>query len=325
MTLIARAAIALALLLITSAAVEAAAPAREVTVAIERGDDSGAELAARHLGDRLEVPPRIETTTKGVELPALLEQARGPWSSRFVVLLSPERGQVSVIRSEDGTALTRFLERTAIQQSPFALAVAAAELLELARRPRTDPEAPVMAPVIPAELSLLLAAGAGASSGPSGLGVSFTPSLAAALIYRSEGREAWGSIELRGHFAARGTASLSLPAEALTARYLRHELELASSIGLSRGALDLGLAATFSVSLARVAIDGAAEEIEDRQAVPWIGAGGIVRYHFRPLGVALSAQAAVTPRPVRWLVREMVALEEGGVRGQAMLAVFWER
>ncbi|MCC7380559.1 MAG: hypothetical protein IT384_01915 [Deltaproteobacteria bacterium] len=301
------------------------AAAREVTVVYAPDAGTIAPVAARHLADRLEAPPAVRTATT-VELPDLLAAARGAWSTAFVVVLAPERGQVTVIRAEDGTALSRFLDRRAFAESPYALAVAAAELLELARRPRGDPSAPEMQAVLLAGWSFLASAGVALGSGPGDEPVLFQPSLVAALLYRGSGHAWWTSIGMGARFLGAADAALGDGEDALTTSYRTEELELTAAIGLSSGDLDVGLTTGIGGSYTRVSVrrPGGEPIAEDQRLVAWVPFGSELRYALgRGFWLGFSAEVGFVPRPARYLVAGRVSLEEGGVRGTASLSLVW--
>src|SRR5206468_1490748 len=139
-----RSAIAIAIAVLLGSSV---APAQEVgLVGVGRSDapvidalEASIEGTRRH---RLEAVGR----------PSVLWDQVRRWSERFVVVVDTAQATVEVVRPEDGTVISRVLDPTAARSAPHAVALAAAELLELAR------EAP---------LARAAAVGAGADSSPS--------------------------------------------------------------------------------------------------------------------------------------------------------------
>lgn len=297
-----------------------AAPHAEVVVLVEEGSGPAGVIAARHLSEELSPAPAVETASRATDLPATLEKARSEWGSKYVIVLAPERGQISVIECEGGTALTRLIDAKVVRQSPYTLAVSAAELLELARRPRSDPNAPPMEPVVGSELSWSIGAGASVESSPGDAVLMLLPSIEAALIYRATAGGWWIAPEIKGRFFGSAVKNRSIGGETLRFEYTRDEVQLSLGAGLSRRSLDVGLAAGGGVSRTGVS----AGEIVDRRFVPWLSLGGRLRQRFGAWGVALSADLVLSPQPVRYFARDQLALEEPAVRAQATLSVFWE-
>jgi hypothetical protein len=114
------------------------------------------EPAAQHLMTQIEGDATRRTTELAREPEKLIEQAQAQWSERMVVVIDTESGTVKVLRTWDGMVLTRSLERAVARSSPYAVAVAAVELLELAGHEpprRENPSVPDPVPVLPPPLT----------------------------------------------------------------------------------------------------------------------------------------------------------------------------
>src|SRR5688500_20176089 len=111
----------------------------------------------------------------------VIEAARGA-PEDFVIALDVANGLVRVVRTEDATAVARAVDRAAAAESPYAVALVAAELLEVAREAPPaaalpPPEVPGRRRVDPARLrwSVALRAGAAFTIGLGGTVALLTP------------------------------------------------------------------------------------------------------------------------------------------------------
>jgi hypothetical protein len=127
----------------------AAGAAIAQTVAVVVASEADA-AAAEYLLRQIEGGATRHATAVARDRDALLAEARQSWSERLIVVLDTERATIHVIRMWDGTALSRALDPQVARSSPYAVAVAAVELLELAGHEPAAPAPPVApAPVAP--------------------------------------------------------------------------------------------------------------------------------------------------------------------------------
>jgi hypothetical protein len=299
----------------------------EVVIAFAPESSPLAEPAARHLRDRLPDPPLILNTTTARDLPLLLRELEARQIARFAVVLAPDRGLVAVIRVEDGTALSRFLDPAA-QRSAFAVAVSAAELLELARRPAGTPGAPEMEPLVPPRWSWLIGAFASLGTAPGDPPVLFEPVFSLRLIRYGEGESWWWSIGARGSLAVASQRDFTIGAEVFHTEYTRRGGELNLGLGLSNHPIDVGVTVSGALSWVHVEVDEDATDIRVADEVrlePWVALGAELRYRSSAhLGFSVAVSVGLVPAPARYLIRDQPALEEAAVRGQAMMGLFWE-
>src|SRR5688572_27547141 len=106
-----------------------AEPAPSVAIVIAP-TEQGTEFASQLAGE-LDEPATVRTST--ISFHALLDVPELHWPERYLVFADPSEARILVIRPEDRTLLLRALDPDAARAAPFALAVAAAELLRAAR------------------------------------------------------------------------------------------------------------------------------------------------------------------------------------------------
>ena len=93
-----------------------------------------------HLSTQITGEVRWRTSDNARDANALLREAQGNWPEELIVTIDTENRVVRVLRVSDGTILSRVLEVLIAEQSPYAVSVAAVELLELAGHAPTEPE-----------------------------------------------------------------------------------------------------------------------------------------------------------------------------------------
>jgi hypothetical protein len=99
-------------------------------------DGSGAEFAS-HLAGELDEPASVRTST--ITFASLLDLPALSFPEPYLIFADPRAGRVLVMRPSDRTVLLRAIDEATARESPYALAVAAAELLRLARASETLP------------------------------------------------------------------------------------------------------------------------------------------------------------------------------------------
>ena len=101
------------------------------TVALVTASSSSDE-AARYLATQIDLPVVRRETPNARHLDALVTEARTSWHEDLVVVIDTDNAVVSVVRPADGTIGSRALSPTAVS-APYAVALAAVELLEIVR------------------------------------------------------------------------------------------------------------------------------------------------------------------------------------------------
>jgi hypothetical protein len=263
-------------------------------------DERGREFATQLAGE-LDEPAAVHTSTLTIE--ALVSLPPLPWREPFVLFADPERARIAVIRSEDRTLLLRALD----ESSPYALAVAGAELLDAAE-----------AEPVRSRLSLggSVSIGVGVVEAFGHEPVLVSGSIAAELELR-EG-DLWSTIGLG--FEATSSAEVS------NVRYRRWEPSLRLGLGRAIGDLDLGATLAAGVSVARAEafdVEGVRIGADDR--VPVLFAlGGRARYRVGA-GFCLGAEASLgwSVSPADYVVKDVLVLSEGRFRWGVSAVAGW--
>jgi hypothetical protein len=287
----------------------------EAVIVLPWETDSVARPAAQHLRAQLDVGTRVLTTTLASDLQALLKAARSSWSEPYAIVLDTPRARISILRPADGTVLSRAIDTT-IAEAPYAVALTASELFDLARsnvRGRAVVDEGVETHEAPGlDGSLAIDAALALSASP-GHEVSLVqPMIGAAFVLRGSGSRWWASLGLRTRmFGARETRAADL-----SIRYDRIDASLRLLFARDQGAFDVALAIEAGGSQTRVLAkdDTGLVLAEDDRLVPWGGAG--IEAHIGIAGGLSFTSAAgllFVPRPTRYHVRNEV-YSEGSIR-----------
>jgi hypothetical protein len=295
---------------------------------------------------------RAEPDARG--LGAIMDDARGGWNVRYVVVIDRAGDSVHALRPADRTSVSRVLSAELLAQSPYAVALAIAELLEwlgatprrvdLARAqpggatkaalaPSAEPPPLEPAPSEPGAswpLGVAVAAGLELSGSPS------ADLSLARLALGLEGQLGRGRQPLWFALAARFSAPASLRrrldpalrrAEADALEYESTELALQLTLGLGRQASGLAFGPFVGASPVRVAVldEGGAVRAERETWTGFAGLGVRLRYPIA-FGFAfdLSAEAELLFEPVRYRVTGRQVLDDGPLRAQTRLCAVWE-
>jgi hypothetical protein len=346
---------------IVLAAVMATPAALAQTVAVVAATPSD-EPAAQHLMTQIEGDATRRTTDLAREPEKLIEQAQAQWHERMVVVIDTESGFVKVLRTWDGMVLTRSLERAVARSSPYAVAVAAVELLELAGHepprhelpnvpdpvlpppltppPTTEPtdiepEKPsekqrVEPPPSPRKLRAVLNLGGLLTVSLGGDVTMIQPTIGLGMMVEPFVGNWWIGVD--GHGAAFGAKNRGVvPADReasgeLDVRYEREELGLRLSTGT--GASDSGLFGFLNGGLSFISViprgeDGSPVGGRDRIG-GWAGAGGGLRYSLEQgPGLELSVGAMWLSGGRTYRAVDTPAFDEGPLHLRVAAGVFW--
>jgi hypothetical protein len=318
----------LVLAMVLAAALPARAEHREVAILIAGPAD---EPVAAQLGEVLPEPP-TRRTAGGIESDRALIEAAAAFPEPFVIALDVGHGIVRVLRVEDATVVSRAFDPAAAGTAPYAVALAVAELLELAREaPRASPDLPAPAAArgrtpAPAALRLRVAIlGGGSFSAAVDESTSWLAPAIAAQALVGRGHDPWW-------FGAGVTG-------APIAQFSREVVDQGFVVHYRRSEIGAQLIAARRVrsTTLLLSIDGIAAWVravaesptatlpDHRRITLGLGPGVALRLD---LGAGISLQVGATgiytPGPARYLVRRSVVISEGffQVRGGVMLG--WE-
>jgi hypothetical protein len=307
------------------------------TVALVTASSSSDE-AARYLATQIDLPVVPRETVNARRLDALVAEARASWHEDLVVVIDTDNAVVSVVRPADGTIGSRALSPTAVS-APYAVALAAVELLEIVRSAPPARSAALPAPET-AAIGTRWSFDAGVvqsvtTSGNIGL---LQPSIGADLELGRPRRSVWFSVGLH----ATGLAPIRRQQVLLLAdgpddrgiiQYGKNELGLRLGAGHRQGAagavgwIDTGLA-----FIDTQAIDRAGTTIaSDQRTAFWLGAGGELRYALAAgFSLGLGAGLAWFPVTSRFYTSlpgaptTVLAFDEGNFEFRGRASVIWE-
>jgi len=296
------------------------------------------ELAARSLSTQLDLPTVRRPTENARHLDRLVVEARTKWHEDLVVVVDAEQATVSVLRPSDGTIGSRTLGESA-SRAPYAVALAAVELLEIVRNapPAHSPPSESAPPRRSLVLRMSFDFGLVQSVGTSGnLGL-LEPTAGADLMLARPASPGFllAGVHATGLVPTQRDLTLVLPSGDSRGRvdYLRDELSARFGIGHRQGPSavfgwgDVGVA---FIHIRARDLDGSFSS-EDRRAAIWLGVGAELRYTvIAGLALGIGAGVAFLPVPSRFFASPpgsataLTALQEDGVELRARASVIWE-
>lgn len=315
-----------------SGSVSSASAASGTAVAIVVASPES-DSAARYLATQIDLPTVRRGSDNARQPDLLVKEARAKWHEDLVVVVDSARATVSVMRPSDGTIGSRTLSAEAAA-APYAVALAAVELLEIVRNapPAEHPRSP--RGVIP---HLAFDAGIVQSVGTSGnLGL-LQPTIGADVGFSRDSSPVWllAGVHASGLVPTQRDLTLLLPAGPSrgSIEYLRDELSLRFGIGHRAGPsavfgfADLGVA---FINLHAENLQGNFSAYDKRTTI-WLGVGAELRYTvIGGFALGIGAGVAFLPVPSRFYASpqgsslELTALQEDGLELRARASVIWE-
>jgi hypothetical protein len=280
-----------------------------------------ASIAASHLRDELEVSSRVEPALD-LDLEAVVSRARQVWPDSVVIVLDPKKNETWLLRPGEDKLVVRSLEKRS-DVSPYALAVAAAELvrISLTERHRPPEEAPVAAPEPPAarDLEIALSVGFGLAASPGFEGALAEPVLGLDLRLGSAGF--WSSIGVR----ARGPSSASAAKGEAIVDYDRTDLSLRIAFGPEHDPWIFTALLEVGASITNATAVRGSDLLGEASRVPfWVGGGVDLEYKISSLFRAASGIEIVRVlSPADYLGSGEAVFSEGAWRVQASLGARW--
>jgi hypothetical protein len=312
-----------------------AAAAEPVRVAVVTASPES-DPAARYLATQLDLPTLRRTSSNARRLEQLLLEARGHWREDLIVVVDAERAKVSVIRPSDGTISSRTLNEKAAS-APYAVALAAVELLELVRNAPPAQTSPM--PREPPALRLNLAFDFGfmLSGGTTGGIILVEPTLGGDLELSPAGSPIWWVAGIHGSGLIPATRDFTLLLPVVQSRgtldYQRDELSVRLGLGHRDGPSAVFGWADVGLAFIRLhAQDNAGFfTAVDRRTAIWLGVGAELRYNvIGSFALGLGAGVAFLPVASRFFASppgssvEVTALREDSVDLRARASVIWE-
>ena len=303
-----------------------------IVIASPAGDS-----AARYLATQIDLPTVRRASDNARQPDLLVKEARAKWHEDLVVVVDPDRATVSVLRPSDGTIGSRTLSAEAAA-APYAVALAAVELLEIVRN-APPAHTPTEQPPSSRGVVVRLAFDAGViqSVGTSGnLGL-LEPTIGFDVGFSRRSSPVWllTGIHASGLVPSERDLTLILPTGPTrgSVEYRRDEVSLRFGIGHRDGPsavfgwADLGLA---FIRLNAQDSRGTFSVVDERTSI-WLGLGAELRYTVVG-GFALGIGAGVAFLPVssrfhaspQGSTSELTALREDGVELRARASLIWE-
>ena len=291
---------------------------------------------------------------------AIMRDARGAWLVRSAVVIDRTSDSVHALRSSDGTTVSRVLSAELLAQSPYAVALAIAELLAwLGATPRgTKVGAAVLPPAPPppppsdgapqgpaaealepqpadepgglGRFGLALSAGVELSGSPSAdLSLTRLALGLEAQLGRAQ-RPIWFALAARFSAPAGLERRLELALRSQVADRLEYEsseLAVQLAVGLGGGVSTLAIGPFVGFSPVQVVVRDArgATTVEKDTGTGFAGVGMRLRYPFA-YGFAfdLNAEAELLFEPIRYRVAGRPVIDDGPMRAQARLCLVYE-
>jgi len=318
--------------------------------------------AANHLLTQIEGDATERKSELAKDPEKLLEQAKAEWPERMVVVIDTESGFVKVIRTWDGMVLTRSLERAVARSSPYAVAVAAVELLELAGHEPPRHDAPnVPEPILPPPLSpppltsdaggiepepvtkpppkqpvppkqklrAMLSAGGLLTMSLGGDVTLLQPTAGLGLIVQPLAGRVWLGLDLHGAaFGARSRTVVPVARDASELEVEYHRTEFGLRISTGSGDASSGLFGMLDGGISFISVvpltdDGTQVGGRDRLG-GWAGVGGGLRYALgEGPGLELSVGAVWLSGSRNYLAVNTPSFEEGPLHLRVAAGIFW--
>lgn len=283
------------------------------------GDPFGAETA-HHLSDQLENLEILKTTTSALSASALVPRAAADWPDHLVVALDNSSHQVVVVRPKDGTVLSRALD-PGQRTTPYAVAVAALELLDLAGE--EVGRVAVQTSTAGASLSVAVEGTGVISWAPSGEGLVPMIGAGAWLALRGSRSSWWGAVGLGARILGEHLAETG----AYRIDYDRLDFEARFGLGRHYGRLEGLLSADVGGSIVAIETTTLAGVVASREQRVSPCAGLSLEGRLRlGAGFALKASTGLSfvVNRARFLVQGEPVFEEGAIRWTSGLGVLWE-
>lgn len=307
------------------------------TIAIVTASPASDE-AARYFRTQVDQSVAEVDTANARDLDELVREARRRWRKDLIVVIDTERATVSVVRPWDGTISSRALDIKA-SSAPYAVALAAVELLEIVRAapparaaalPRPAPRP--IAPRASVDIGLIESV---SKNGEIGL---LQPTTGVDIELSREPSSFWVAfgVHATGLSPMRRSQILILPEgpdENGSIEYARTEVSLRLSIGDRQGSSaavawsDIGAAVTRVTAYDRTVTAVAT----DQRTLFWLGLGGELRYRLgADFSLGIGAGGAFLPVTSTFFASPpgsatpVPAFEESPIEFRARIALIWE-
>ncbi|MBI5490256.1 MAG: hypothetical protein HY905_23170 [Deltaproteobacteria bacterium] len=265
---------------------------------------------------------------------AVMRQAGAEWPEPYVVVFDVERAVVRVLRPEDGMVLYRPLDPPVARQEPYAVALAAAELLDLAA---TTPlaEAAAVAPPPATERraevprwALGVVAGGTSVVGLGGELAVIQPSFGVEVLLDRRRGPWFGALSLQAgvwSFQERSVAGAA-GGDAAAVELQRHDLVLDAALGRGIGPAALLLSVELGFAFSSYTVrNSSARRVDDAlQVAGWLGVAVAVRLD---VGAGFFVQTgtglAWSPDAESFRIGSVPVFDAGDVQLRGSLMLGW--
>ena len=329
---------ALAVAIVAAVGLTMAGPPAVATEAIKVAvvtASPASEPAVRYLATQIDLPTVRRTTDNARRLEQLAVEARTTWKEDLVVVVDAEHAKVSVIRPSDGTISSRTLNARAAS-APYAVALAAVELLEIVRNAAPAQSAPVRPARAPAvQLNLAFDAGFVLSGGISGGIVLVEPTAGGDLELLPAGSPVLWVVGIHGSGLIPVDRDFTLVIPGFNGPgkldYQRDELSLRLGIGHREGPSAVFGWGDVGFAFIRLHAQDQIFTAVDRRTAIWLGVGAELRYTVvGSFALGLGAGLAFLPVASRFFASppgstvQVTALREDSVDLRARASLLWE-
>jgi hypothetical protein len=295
------------------------------------------EAAARYLSTQIDLPTVRRDSENARRLDLLMTEARNRFPEDLVVVVDAERASVSVLRPSDGTSGSRALGEQAAR-APYAVALAAVELLEIVRNappahaPAEPPPPRTLLVRISTDIGIIQSVG---TTGSVGL---LEPTAGVDVGFARPGSHVWllGGIRVAGLVPTTHDFTLVLPSGDYSRgriEYGRDDLSLRFGVAHRQGPSAVFGWADLGVAFIHVHSQDstATYTTTDHRSAIWLGFGAELRYTVvGGLALGIGAGVAFLPVASRFYSSplgsstQLVALREDPVDLRARASVIWE-
>ncbi|MBI4814895.1 MAG: hypothetical protein HY791_01475 [Deltaproteobacteria bacterium] len=270
-----------------------------------------ASVAATHLVDEIEGETRV-APAPALDPSVLMVEVERLWPGSIGLVLDPVLNEAWVVRSDDRPRLIRRLPSREV--SPYALAVAAAELVRIAVAERAEsPRAP------PANLELAASLAFGVEVAPG-----FEPIVGGPVLAVDLRRRSARNLALLG-VRARGPSASGVAVEAAQIEYRR--FDLSGRVGLGRAFEGWEFLGFLDGGVSFVGVRGLRDKVllgEVNRAQAFIGFGLEADIElWRALRATVCLEGAEASSPADFVGGQAVLLAESPARARVSLGLSW--
>jgi hypothetical protein len=293
-------------------------------------DSLGNGLKIRtHLHARLETMTLTTITTTQAINAAMLKRLADRRPESVILAIDLARGGLVLVRRADRLIVSRDFDSVLATKSPYAVAVAAAELVELALNREISVEhettRPSDAKISRDSFSIM---GGVLLSGQTKDSISLIQPELGGRIRLYLGKTDFFTES--GIYLAPSVSETSLESNgSLASRLRRYDGEFRAGLGWTTASMSMSFDSGFGISALRISAEDAGsarmESSDDMRLISWITAGFSAQYQIAEnVGILSQLGLVWVPEPVRFFARSEEIYREGPLRIRTSLGVAWD-